>query len=171
MIKRQIIDSIEAYAKAYGRFQKLQDQNKDFLVLGDQKTGVIGEFFGLLYARSQYPSANVKYAENPCQTGWDIEVAGPPLKIQVKTVSAFSKRRFTTPLSSGWNHLYLVFLGDDFMPRGFWIAESINDILGGQKSRKRLRMRDPDKPRSGSWIPWGENRVDDLLAVIRKHSR
>jgi hypothetical protein len=47
------------YAEAYASFQKLQDENADLLAVGDQKTGVIGEFFSLLYARSVYPFAKV----------------------------------------------------------------------------------------------------------------
>jgi len=93
MIKGQIIDGIKAYADAYGKSQRLQEENRHFLAVGDQKTGAIGEFFGLLYARSKYSSANVEYAKDPTQTGWDIEVpeneSGPDLKIQVDSISVF----------------------------------------------------------------------------------
>lgn len=109
MIKKQIIGGIKAYAEAYANFQKLQDDNKDLLAIGDQKTGVIGEFFGLLYARSIYPSSQVMYPAEPCQTGWDLEVSGddsgPDLKIQVKTVSGYSGTRAITPLFPGWDLL------------------------------------------------------------------
>jgi len=109
VIRKQIIDGIRVYAEAYAAFQKLQDENPDFLAVGDQKTGVIGEFFGLLYARSIYPSAKVVYAADPSQTGWDLEVSGDDsgrdVKVQVKTVSGYSKTRTITPLFPGWDHL------------------------------------------------------------------
>jgi len=170
MIERQIIKGIKAYAKAYGRFQELQDKNPGFLAVGDQKTGVIGEFFGLLYARSHHKHAKVEYAA-PNQTGWDIEVSGnesgPDLKIQVKTVSAFSKTRVITPLFPGWDHLYLMFVGRDFMPQGFWNVVDSNSIFQGRDSLTGLKMRKPDNAQSGSSaIPWGENHVDSLLKVI-----
>ena len=76
MIRRQILNGIRVYAEAYASFQKLQDENTDLLAVGDQKTGVIGEFFGLIYARSVYPSAKVNYSSDPSQTGWDLAISG-----------------------------------------------------------------------------------------------
>lgn len=92
MPHREILSGIAAYAQAYGAFQQLQDAHRDLLTVGDQKTGVIGEFYGLMYARSKYVSCQVRYAADPSQTGWDLEVeagvTGPDLKIQIETVSA-----------------------------------------------------------------------------------
>jgi hypothetical protein len=174
MIRRQIIDGIKAYAEAYAGFQKLQDENPDLLAVGDQKTGVIGEFFGLLYARSIYPSAKVGYAPDPSQTGWDLEVSGddsgPDIKIQVKTVSGYSKTRTITPLFPGWDHLYLMYLGRSLMPEGFWIVTD-NNILRGRPSLTGLTMRKPSNPQSGSQsIPWGENRIGELMRLVEQHT-
>jgi hypothetical protein len=173
MIRREIIEGIKAYAEAYARFQKLQDENPDLLAVGDQKTGVIGEFFALLYARSIYPSAKVTYAADPSQAGWDLKVsgddAGPDLKIQVKTVSGYSNTRTITPLFPGWDHLYLIYLGRDLMPEGFWIVTDTN-IFRGRLSLTGLTMRKPTNPQSGSQcIPWGENCVGDLMRVAKQH--
>jgi hypothetical protein len=169
VIRKQIIEGVKAYAEAYARFQKLQDDNADLLAIGDQKTGVIGEFFGLLYARSIHPSSKVIYAD-PSQTGWDLEVSGdnpgPDLRIQVKTVSEYSRTRAMTPLFPGWDLLYLVYLGRGLMPDGFWIVDN-NGIFGGRASLTGLKMRKPDNPQSGSHsIPWGENRVSELMRLI-----
>jgi len=76
VIRRQISTAPGCMPEAYAAFQKLQDENRDFLAVGDQKTGVIGEFFGRLYARSIYPSARAVYAADPSQTGWDLEEPG-----------------------------------------------------------------------------------------------
>jgi hypothetical protein len=152
-------------------FQRLQDAHPDLLVTGDQKTGVIGEFYSLLYAQRRYLNAQrVDYASNPSQTGWDIEVIcdepASALRIQVKTVSEYSKTRTITPLSPGWDHLYLLCLGRDLRPTGFWIVTD-NDIFNGRKKLIGRRMRNPDNPRSGSQcIPWGKNQVAALWQLI-----
>jgi hypothetical protein len=172
VIPKQILTGIKIYAEAYEAFQKLQDENPDFLAIGDQKTGVIGEFFSLLYARSVYPSGRVVYATDPSQTGWDLQVcgneSGPDVKIQVKTVSAYSKTRTITPLFPGWDHLYLMYLGRTLMPEGFWIVTE-NNIFRGCPSLTGLTMRKPTNPQSGSQrILWGENRVTDLNRVMEE---
>jgi hypothetical protein len=173
VIRKHIVNGIRLYAEAYSVFQKLQDDNPELLAVGDQKTGVIGEFFGLLYAQSIYPSAKVGYAADPSQTGWDLEVSsdecGPDIKIQVKTVSGYSKTRTITPLFPGWDHLYLMYLGRNLMPEGFWIVTN-NDIFRGRFSLTGLTMRKPTNPQSGSVsIPWGEDRVEELMRLVEQH--
>jgi hypothetical protein len=173
MIRREIIGRINAYAAAYAELQKLQDENPDHLAVGDQKTGVVGEFFGLLYARSIYPSAKISYSPDPSQTGWDLSVCGKrsrrDVKIQVKTVSGYSKKRTITPLFPDWDHLYLVYLGRCLMPQGFWIVTD-NNIFRGRSVLIGLKMRKPGNSQSGSRsIPWGEDRVADLMAVVNQH--
>jgi len=60
--KRRIFSGILSYANVYGAFQQIQNANSDLLAAGDQKTGVIGEFYGLLYAKSKYLLYDVQYA-------------------------------------------------------------------------------------------------------------
>ena len=170
MVRMEIIDGIRAYAQAYASFQQLQDDHPDYLPVGDQKTGVVGEFFGLLYARSIYPSAQVTYSTNPSETGWDLNVSGDnavqDLTIQVKAVSRYSKTRAISPVFPGWDHLYLVYLGYDLMPEGFWVVSDSN-IFRGRPSLTALRMRDPREPQSGSrLIPWGADRVAELKNLL-----
>jgi hypothetical protein len=165
-----IVAGIRSYATAYAEFQHLQDNHRDLLAPGDQKTGVIGEFYGMLFAKATYPGATVAYSEDPSQTGWDLQVtanpSGPDLRIQVKTVSGYSTTRAITPLFPGWDHLYLFYLGRDLLPTGFWIVTT-TAVMAGADSLRGLKMRRPDYPQSGSpAISWGENRIMELRQLV-----
>ncbi len=162
---KEINDGIRLYAKAYEQFQQLQDQYQEYLPLGDQKTGVVGEFYAMLYARWFYPNCSVAFA--PSTQSWDIEISGDSdIKIQVKTVSAYSKTRIISPIFPGWDHLYLLSLDRLFVPTGFWIVTT-PDIFAGRESLRSQKMRDPIKPSSGSpRIPFGDNRLEEILPLI-----
>ena len=167
----EVLNVIERYASAYRALQELQDNNPDLLAVGDQKTGVIGEFYALLYLKHRYPSAAITYSENPSQTGWDIKVVPhdytEPLTIQVKTVSDYSSNRTITPISPGWNELYCLFLDRDLRPTGFWVIDDDSFLAG--ETRTGLRMRHPNNLASGSAdIPFGDNRVGELNAIVNQ---
>lgn len=112
----EIIAAIDRYASAYRALQELQDSHTEFLTVGDQKTGVIGEFYALLFLKNRFPNASITYSENPSQTGWDIEVVVPnrpdPLRVQVKTVSEYSSSRTITPIFT-WMERTLVSISDE----------------------------------------------------------
>jgi hypothetical protein len=162
---KDIIAAIRDYATAYDRFQRFQNSHPDHLPLGDQKTGVIGEFYAMLFARSSYASCTISFAAPTAS--WDIEVAGEyDLKIQVKTVSDYSTTRIISPIFPGWDHLYLLALDRAFLPTGFWTVATA-DIFGGRPALRSQKMRDPAKPASGSRnIPFGSNRVAEVLPLI-----
>jgi hypothetical protein len=162
---KDIIAGIREYASAYDRFQRLQDTHRDHLPLGDQKTGVIGEFYAMLFARWTYPRCSVAFAA-PTQA-WDIEVSGEiDVRIQTKTVSDYSTTRIISPIFPGWDHLYLLSIDRAFLPTGFWVVTT-SDIFAGHESLRSQKMRDPAKPTSGSpRIPFGTNRIAELLPRI-----
>ncbi len=162
---KDILASIREYAQAYARFQALQDAYPDQLPLGDQKTGVIGEFYAMLYARSIYSGCTLAFA-NPSES-WDIEISGDlDVRIQVKTVSDYSRTRIISPIFPGWDQLYLIFLDRELFPAGFWIVTK-PDIFGEREVLKSQKMRNPAKPPSGSPnIPFGENLVAELLPLL-----
>ena len=146
---REIRCAIESYAKAYGELECIQrrqekkpgwkrcpgcgDRNPEciqrrheeqkeepLLPVGDQKTGAIGEFYALLYAKHRYEQA--KLAENS-QPRWDIEawdIKAERKLIQVKTVSAFSTTRRISPIHPGFHELWVLFLDRSLQPAGFW---------------------------------------------------
>lgn len=159
-----IIDGIREYASAYDRFQRLQDAHCEHLPFGDQKTGVIGEFYAMLFARAAYASCSVAFAG--ATQAWDIEVSGEiAVRIQVKAVSAYSTTRIISPVFPGWDHLYLLALDRAFLPTGFWVVTT-PDIFAGREHLKGQKMRDPSRPaRGSSRIPFGENRVAELLPL------
>ena len=164
-MSKDIIAAIRDYATAYNRFQAFQNSHPDQLPLGDQKTGVIGEFYAMKYARFAYPHCNIIFAA-PTES-WDIEVSGDQnLKIQVKTVSEYSRTRIISPIFPGWDHLYLLALDQAFLPTGFWTVTT-SDIFGGEPALRSKIMRAPAKPTSGSSsIPFGNNRIEELLPLI-----
>jgi len=161
----EIVASIRLYAAAYSNFQLMQDTHPGHLPVGDQKTGVIGEFYAMLFARSFYHQSTVSFA-NPTEA-WDIEVAGEhDVKIQVKAVSDYSRTRIISPIFPGWDQLYLISLDRALLPNGFWIITDPN-IFDGRESLRSQKMRNPSLPNSGSQrIPFGENRLAEILPLI-----
>ena len=160
----KISNSIRSYARAYDMFDKLQEKYSHFMPSGDQKTGVIGEFYSMLYLHKKYPKSSIILG-NTAQKGWDIVVS---LKrqnrkyIQVKTVSEFSKSRRISPLHHGWDELFLLYLDKNLSPIGFWIIGD-NAIIKRGETLIGKTMPIPNKTNTGSKI--FENRVDELSAL------
>lgn len=133
---------INDYAKAYNRFEWLQNSTK-LIPKGDQKTGVIGEYYGLLYARSleTYKNYEVNICENHSNPDYDIEICKkkstkikPEITIQVKTISSYSKTRTTTKIKdqSKINFIYLFELNIRLDVEKFWVidlAKKTNEIM------------------------------------------
>lgn len=132
------LEIIKLYSKAYLKFEKFQNDRKNFFVpeRGDQKTGIIGEalIFEYLYRQKQKDLHFGMHSEK----GWDIESS--KYKYQVKTISAFSKTKILSPIHKGWNYLYLIQLNVNFLPeRVLKIENSSNwnkDIIKGMKFPK-----------------------------------
>ena len=120
MSHNKIKHAIKNYAKAYHSLQYWQD-NHHAIPGGDQKTGCIGEYYAYLYLSFIFPNATLKYGSHS-EKGWDIDVVNNGLskKIQVKTVSQYSKTRTISPIHKGWNSLYLIYVDFDLYPVGFW---------------------------------------------------
>lgn len=156
---------IRNYADAYAELQKLQDSEPS-LPGGDQKTGCIGEYYAYLYLKSLHGESNLQYGGHS-EKGWDIEVStNPPIRVQVKTVSAFSKTRTISPIHKGWDHLFIVYLNKQLFPEGFWIIET-NDIFGDSDHLASMKCCHPSKPSTGSSrLPFGENHLSKMLMAI-----
>jgi hypothetical protein len=58
---QEIFDAIDKYADAYGRLEQLQRSRPKEIPIGDQKTGVIAEFFARIYARHRFPKATFEF--------------------------------------------------------------------------------------------------------------
>lgn len=129
------LSAIREYAKAYERLERLQRADNALLPIGDQKTGVIAEFYARIYAQNLLPDSELIFG-TPSEHVWDIRVrtAGlPDHLIQVKCVSAHSKTSRVSPIHPGWHELYLLRLDDEFWPVGFWTLRSTDAIWSKSK--------------------------------------
>lgn len=162
----EIRKAIAKYAAAYERLERLQHES-GLIPAGDQKTGCIGEFYAYLYLAAKHPGATLSFGGHS-QKGWDLEVreGRRRCRVQVKTVSAYSRTRRLSPLHRGWNELFVVYLGRDLRPQGFWIVTDTSIVPPGGVLKSSVCPK-PDGRSSGSVrIPFGENRVAELCAVI-----
>jgi hypothetical protein len=112
-------------------FESFQDFNKFILPSGDQKTRVIGEFYSILFLRNLYsePEYNVDFLENRVDDIYDIKISKSGKdykKIQVKTVSIYSKTRLTTKINNPdkFDELIVISLDMNLYPNGLWIINS-----------------------------------------------
>ncbi|MGM0478663.1 MAG: hypothetical protein ACQERC_05520 [Bacteroidota bacterium] len=180
-MNKKIQALIKDYAAIYNRFEELQNQ-KD-LPVGDQKTGVIGEYYaeqfyerrkGVIDVEYQPPGAIadllILYSDNTQKT------------VQVKCVSAHSKTRTIAPINLNsangkpFDELMLIDLDIELQPIAIYL-NSYEDVL------KKVKARDIDKKsiRSriigakmkgssnrglvsrGSWcIDWNRNLVNEI---------
>jgi hypothetical protein len=163
----RIIKAIRQYSRAYQELDDLQGEDR-LIPIGDQKTGCIGEFYAMLYVKATNPKSPVRFTK-PSSKGWDIEVELPGSdmqKIQVKTVSAYSKKRMMTPIHEGWDDLYVLHLDRHLEPDGFWIVPKAT-ISAREMPLRGMRCPDPEKGRIGSRsIHFGENLVAELRRGI-----
>ncbi|MGX9522863.1 hypothetical protein ACWX0P_29480 [Vibrio mediterranei] len=157
--------AIKQYAEAYERLQVLQETEPS-IPEGDQKTGSIGEFYSYRYLSSIFPNRKLTYGSHS-EKGWDIHVSGIDLKVQVKTVSAYSKTRTISPLHKDWDVLHIIYVNKALQPEGFWIIED-NRFFGDKSllSSKKCRHPTNTKQLGSKDIPFGKNRIDELLQAL-----
>ena len=165
MSHRDIQKSILKYAEAYDELQELQDTTR-WIPGGDQKTGCIGEYYAFTYLCTLFPEDRLSYGSHS-EKGWDIEILEPDKqRIQVKTVSAYSKTRTISPIHKGWDELFIIYLNRQLRPEGFWIIQD-SAIFGDKEVIASARCRKPSNPDTGSAIiPFGENLIKDLREAI-----
>ncbi|EGQ8804384.1 TPA: hypothetical protein NJ328_003389 [Vibrio parahaemolyticus] len=161
----EITCAIKQYAEAYKRLQELQETEPS-IPEGDQKTGSIGEFYSYRYLSIAFPDSQLIYGSHS-EKGWDICVSGIELKVQVKTVSAYSKTRTISPLHKGWDVLHIIYVNKALQPEGFWIIED-NSFFGDKSLLTSKKCRHPSNPNllGSKDIPFGKNRIDELLQAL-----
>jgi hypothetical protein len=139
------IEVVKKYAKAYDELEKKQKNRKDFDFLpetGDQKTGVIGEAFIFEYLKRQ-GICDLEFGSHS-QKGWDIKhsfglAPNGIVLVQVKTVSAFAKKKGFSPIhfAPDYCELYLVSLNKDLIPDNIWKPRGFiptkKKFLGGEE--------------------------------------
>lgn len=170
-----IRQAVKSYAEAYRLLEKLQKAEKDYAESeqllpwhGDQKTGLIGEYWAIQFARHLYPNAiSVRFSRTN-QKGWDIGIQLPHSNserlVQVKTTSSFSKTGRLSPVHSprsihvegeaheSWDELWVVQLDEKLFPIGFWslneedlIAVVRDQAALNQKSENEAPVAQPEE--------------------------
>jgi hypothetical protein len=163
-----VLEAIANYAGAYEQFERMQHALPDWLPQGDQKTGVVGEFYAKVYLHSQYPDAEIAFGSHS-QHAWDLEVETPSerFRVQVKAVSAYSTTRRISPIHHGWDELYLLDLDKSLFPVGFWAITDTGIVPPGETLTGR-KMPRRGKPGSGSSVfAAREDRLPELLEALR----
>jgi hypothetical protein len=149
------IDRVKKYAIAYDRLEEIQrDEAFDFVPIGDQKTGVIGEAFIFEYLKRQgHP--DVEFG-NHSQKAWDIKypfglAPNNVVLVQVKTVSAFAKIRRISPIhfAPDYCELYLVSLNEQLIPDNVWKPKGY--------AKGKVKIRNGEEVVIGTRMPKDEN--------------
>ncbi|WP_340016227.1 hypothetical protein [Paenibacillus sp. FSL K6-1318] len=163
-----ILKKINLFSNAYRELDEIQRKSK-FLPVGDQKTGIIGELYVLVYLKHLHNGyADVYLSHNPSNKVWDICVKylknSTMEKIQVKTVSEFSESRSTSPVHSGWDYIYFVLLDKEFVPSALWIGEKNEPGFQSSLPKRFTLPNLKDTKKVGSEV--FKNRENEYLKLI-----
>jgi AbiV family abortive infection protein len=133
-MNQEINKLIKDYAAVYQRFENFQNNDDNQvnvlpkLPKGDQKTGVIGEYYAKLFYENQKDVKSVKYG--PMGASYDLVVTLNEgiKKIQVKCVSAHSKTKTIAPINMEekdnkypFDELFLIYLDSNLVPKGVYV--------------------------------------------------
>lgn len=134
---------IQKYSEVYREFEEIQ--KTFFLASGDQKTGVIGEYYARCYAQNLPNVVSVDYANAGSSYDLICKSTDNPgeFKIQVKCVSEHSKTKTIAPINlknDAFDELYLIYLDKEFKPSGFYI-NSYQEIKGKFEPKNPNKFR------------------------------
>lgn len=136
------------YADAYQKLEDFQDENPLIIPKGDQKTGAIGEFWGLKILKQTFPEAEIRLGEGHSQKGFDAIVKFKESEeqyFQIKTISEFSKTGVSSKIHSKFiyeektcelNGILVVFLEKDMIQGKYLLLEK--DAIQ-ELNQKRIR--------------------------------
>ncbi|WP_148289826.1 hypothetical protein [Ideonella sp. B508-1] len=169
---KQIFEAIAEYAQVYEKLEQLQEAHRDLMPKGDQKTGVIAEFYARLYAQFAYPGAHLIYGTTS-EHAWDITIQRDGYadhKIQVKAVSIHSTTSRVSNIHPGWHELYLLRLDRALYPEGFWTILASDAPWATEKIVGKTM---PHRARSGSGSQIFRQACDKLgeLNAVLQRSR
>jgi hypothetical protein len=168
---QEIFDTIDEYAKAYLRLENIQRSCTNIIPIGDQKTGVIAEFYARIYAKDKFSGATFK-SGSASQHAWDIKIiqdGQPEVKVQVKAVSEHSKTSRISPIHPGWNQLWLMRLDALFRPLVLWIIEAQNVPWSNKLQKNRTMPKFGKLHSSGSVeLRSGKDETEYLLDALNE---
>lgn len=164
----EIFVAIDQYAVAYSRLEALQRSCTKEIPIGDQKTGVIAEFYGRIYATHRFPKATFEFGSTS-EYAWDIKVlqtGQPEIKVQIKAVSAHSKTSRMSPIHPGWHQLWLMRIDKHLQPHALWVVDA-QQAAWSTKLQKNLTMPKLGKAQSGSAVLRGAtDETEQFIAIF-----
>jgi len=181
--------AIASFAQAYEALENLQahEARKEahsalLPPTGDQKTGLIGEYWAIRYARIIFKDATVIFGGHS-QKGWDLKIVKPRAStryIQIKTVSDFGKGKVSPicvpskkreandepDMPDYWDELWLLRLDRHFQPVVLWRLKPEHVAFNGACCLKgKTLRRHPDERNTGSTcFKWDE--AESVTAFI-----
>lgn len=165
---KDIFDAIEQYAIAYRRLEQIQRAHTYDIPIGDQKTGVIAEFYARIYAKHRFRNGTFEFG-SASEHAWDIKVVLPrqrEIKVQVKAVSAHSQTSRVSPIHPGWHELWLMRLDEHLRPQALWVFKASN-VPWSKSLLKNRTMPKLRNANSGSAeLRGGADETKVLLAAL-----
>jgi hypothetical protein len=165
---QDIFDAIAQYADAYGRLERLQRARTTEIPIGDQKTGVIAEFYARIYAKHRFPNGTFEFG-SPSEHAWDIKVVLPAqreVKVQVKAVSAHSQTSRVSPIHPGWHELWLMRLDEHLRPQALWVIEEGNATWSRSLLKNRTMPKLGNTSSGSAELRGGTNETSAFLAAL-----
>lgn len=159
--------AIRQYAVAYKKLEEIQ--KAELLPIGDQKTGVLAEFYAKIYADSVYARVETGHGS---QSAWDLKVStsktGKFEAVQVKAVSDFSQTRRVSPIHPGWDQLWLVCLNKQLEPYSFKIIHKKQVDWADSTMKSRTMHGGQDNKAGSAEFHGAEDQTEIMLAAIRR---
>ena len=174
-MNQEVTDLIRQYAEVYKKFESFQKGNNSLFPGGDQKTGVVAEYYAKCFIENSL-GAKAEYASSGASFDLKYLFNGKEIKVQVKTVSAHSKTRTIAPLNitlGAFDFLYLISLDENFIPNSFYV--NTHNYLKS-KANGKLKIRGSTMKgtsiygiyRSGSTIyDFTDDKIIDLMQAIK----
>lgn len=162
-----VFRAIRQYALAYKKLEAIQ--RGGFLPIGDQKTGVIAEFYAQIYAERVYARVETGHSS---QSAWDLKVASSKTgkfdAVQVKAVSDFSQTRRVSPIHPGWDQLWLICLNAKLEPYSFKIIHKKQVDWADATMKNRVMPGGPDNKAGSAEFEGAEDQTEAMLSAVRR---
>ena len=159
--------AIRQYAIAYKKLEEIQ--RAGLLPIGDQKTGVIAEFYAQIYAERIYPRVKTGHSS---QSAWDLMVSatktGKFEAVQVKAVSDFSQTRRVSPIHPGWDQLWLICLNARLELYSFKILHRKQVEWADSTMKNRAMPGGPDNKAGSAEFQAAEDQTEAMLSAVRR---
>lgn len=159
--------AIRQYAIAYKKLEEIQ--RAGLLPIGDQKTGVIAEFYAQIYAERMYSRVKTGHSS---QSAWDLMVSatktGKFEAVQVKAVSDFSQTRRVSPIHPGWDQLWLICLNARLELYSFKILHRKQVDWADSTMKNRAMPGGPDNKAGSAEFALAEDQTEAMLSALRR---